>query len=70
MAYQDHDDTFDGKSNYSKEDIRSKGANSDKLSKSITSNQLQNSTVNNFKYELPDSCFISMMKGVKIEKLD
>lgn len=32
-----HDDTFEAKSNYSKEDIRSKNTTSDKLSKSITS---------------------------------
>lgn len=60
----------DVKSNYSKEDVRSKGATSDKFSKSVTSGINMSLTQTNFKYDIPDSCFINMMKGVKIEKLD
>lgn len=63
------DDGYDVKSNYSKEDVRSRGATSDgKYSKSVTSGM--NMTTTNFKYDVPDSCFVTMLKGVKIEKLD
>lgn len=68
----DQDEAYnDAKSNYSKEDVRSKGATSDKFAKSVTSGMNNMSlTQTNFKFDLPDSCFISMLKGVKIEKLD
>lgn len=67
----DQDEAYnDAKSNYSKEDVRSKGATSDKFTKSVTSGINMSITQTNFKFDLPDSCFISMMKGVKIEKLD
>lgn len=68
----DHDE-FDAKSNYSKEDIRSKGSRgttSEKLTKSVTSTAHMQFTQNNFKFELNESCFISMLKLVKIEKLE
>ena len=57
----------DSKSNISNDDPTSKGR-SEKLAKSVTSGMTK--TADNFKFDLPESCFISMMKGVKIEKLD
>lgn len=72
MDIQRNDETFDSKSNYSKEDIRSrtsKGATSEKLSKSITSNNFEDKK-NNYKYELPESCYINVMKSLKIDKLE
>ena len=72
MDIQRNDETFDSKSNYSKEDIRSrtsKGATSEKLSKSITSNNFEDKK-NHYKYELPESCYINVMKSLKIDKLE
>lgn len=66
----DYDGEYDAKSNYSKEEVRSRVTTSDKMSKSVTSHNTMNITANQFKFELPESCFISMMKKVKIEKLN
>lgn len=40
------------------------------MNQSVKSVGQMNSTMQNFKFEIPDTCFISMIKKVKIEKLD
>ena len=48
----------------------SKTGNSERFSKSVRSGMDKSETQTNFKLELPDECFINMLKSVKIEKLD